>query len=127
MNNLKLDGDQVTQISGKVGKPQKDSPITIICCFHYFENHEQVWNNRSKLQGSVIRMSEDFPKEIVSKRNALSPFRFEDRWQKLLAFLVAEKLMIEGKAYTFDTLDTLPASKAGIKKITDNITAFYGS
>ncbi len=53
------------------------------------------------------------------------------RQQKLIAFHIAEKLMIEGKAYTFDTLDTLPASldmsKAGIKKVTDNITAFYGS
>ncbi len=39
--------------------------------------------------------------------------------------------MIEGKAYTFDTLDTLPASldmsKSSIKKVTDNSTAFYGS
>ncbi len=87
VNNLKLDGDQVTQIKlarcHRVGKYQKDSPRTIICRFHYFEDREQVWNNRSKLQGSVIRMSEDCPKEIVSKRNALSPFMFEARRQKL--------------------------------------------
>ncbi len=136
VNILKLDVDRFTQIKlvrcHGVGKPPKYSPRTIICRFHYFGDRVQVWKNRSKLQGSVIRMSEDFPKEIVSKRNALDPFMFETRRQKLKkAFLVDEKLIIEGKAYTFDTLDSLPASldmsKTGIKKVTDNITVFYGS
>ncbi len=105
-----------------MGKPPNDSPTTIICHLHYFGDREQVWTNRSKLQGSVIRMSEDFLIEIVLKRNALAPIKFETR---------QIKKHIEGKAYTFDILDTLPASldlsKAGIKKVTSNITAFYGS
>ncbi len=115
----------------KSGKAPIVSPRTIICHFHYFGDREQVCKNRSKLQGSVIRMFDNFPKDIVSKHNALTPIMFTDRLQKLKAFFVAEKLMIEVKAYTFDTLDTSPPSlymsKACTKKVTDNINAFYSS
>ncbi len=56
---------------------------------------------------------------------------FEARKQKLKAFLVAEKLIIGDKSYTIHTLNTLHTTldltKAGIVKVTDDITAFYGS
>ncbi len=47
------------------------------------------------------------------------------------SFLLAEKLIIENKTYTVNSLHTLPnslkMSNIGVKKITDKITAFYGS
>ncbi len=86
---------------------------------------------RSSLKGSNVRLSEDFPKEIVEKRSALAPIMIEARRQKMKAFLISDKLIIDVQTYTVDTLNTLIEklnfSKVGTKHITDNITAFYGS
>ncbi len=74
---------------------------------------------------------EDFPKEIINQRNALDPIMFEARRQNMKSFLVAEKLIIENKTYTVNSLHTLPnwlkILSIGVKKITDSITALYGS
>ncbi len=51
----------------RLGKPREGSYRTIIVCNHYFSDHESVWKKRLSLKGSNVRLSEDFPKEIVSK------------------------------------------------------------
>ncbi len=86
---------------------------------------------RTQLKGSDIRMMEDFPKVIINQKNAQAPIMFEARRQNMKSFLLAEKLIIENKTYTLNSLHTLPnslkMSNIGLKKITDNITPFYGS
>ncbi len=76
-------------------------------------------------------LSWDFPKEIVAQHNALIPIMFEAHKMNMRAFLVAEKLVIDNKSYTVNTLNTLPdslcTSEIGIRKVTNNITAIYGS
>ncbi len=86
---------------------------------------------RTQLKGSRIRLAEDLPQEIVAQRNALIPIMFEAHKMNMKAFLVAEKLVIDNKSYTVNTLNTLPdslcTSEIGTRKVTDKITAFYGS
>ncbi len=47
------------------------------------------------------------------------------------AFLVADRLIIDGRSYTVDTLKNLPEAldilRLGTSKISDSITAFFGS
>ncbi len=135
VEELKMDTHRASDIKimrcHKLGKPKKESVRTIICHFLYFGDREKVRKRGFELKNSNIRMSEDFPKNIVAQRNVLAPIMFEARKQKLKAFLVAEKLIIEDKSYTIHTLNTLPTTldltKVGIVKVTDDITAFYGS
>ncbi len=69
--------------------------------------------------------------EIVVQHNALIHIMFEAHKMNMKAFLIAENLVIDNKSYTVNTLNTLPdslcTSEIGIKKVTNNITAFYGS
>ncbi len=86
---------------------------------------------KTQLKCSRIRIAQDFPTEIVAQHNALIPIIFEACKMNMKAFLVAEKLVIDNKSYTVNTLNTLPdslcTSEIGIRKVTNNITAFYGS
>ena len=135
VENLKIDEPEAAQIKivrcHRMGKPKQGAIRTIICRFHYFGDKENVRKRGSELKNSEIRMSEDFPKEIIAQRNALAPIMFEARRMKMKAFLVAEKLIIDSKQYTVKTLNTLPEPlktlNVGVKKVADNITAFYGS
>jgi ribA/ribD-fused uncharacterized protein len=115
----------------RLGKPREGSCRTIIVRFHYFGDRDSIWKKRSSFKGSNVRLSEDFPKEIVAKRNALAPIMLEARKQKMKAFLISDKLIIEDQTYTVDSLNSLVEkfnfSKVGTKQVTDSITAFYGS
>jgi ribA/ribD-fused uncharacterized protein len=135
INNLKFSEEEVGKIKfvrcHRLGKPQENRRRTIICRFHYYGERMSVWKRRSSFKGSNIRVSEDFPKEVVARRNSLVPIMFEARNQKLKAYLVADKLTIEENTYTVDDLnklsDKFDFSKVGTKKVSENITAFYGS
>lgn len=104
----------------------------IICRFHFFGDRQEVWGKRSELpKGSKMKMHEDFPQDIISRRNVLMPIMLEARRQNKYANLVADRLVIDHVNYTIHTLDKLPPeldpSKFGTKKVNGNITAFFGA
>ncbi len=99
VEKLKMDTHRAFNIKiikcNRLGKPKKDSVRTIICCFHYFGDREEVRKRGFVLKNSNIRMSENFPKIIIAQRNALAPIMFEARKQKVKAFLVAENSLLK--------------------------------
>ena len=72
-DQLQLDGDFIKNIKfervHRLGKPRPDGskPRPIIAKFNWFKDREAVWNERRKLKGTLFRMSEDFPQEIIQK------------------------------------------------------------
>jgi FtsZ-binding cell division protein ZapB len=52
-------------------KPGKCRPI--IVKFSFYKTRDCIWRERTKLQGSNIFIAEDYPKEILEKRNVLCP------------------------------------------------------
>ncbi len=88
---------------------------SIVCRFHYFWDKQAVWEQRSKLAGKVFRLSEEFPREIISKRKRLAPIMFEAQRQGNKASMTVDKLNIDNKTYTVDTLETLPVSLDPLK------------
>ncbi len=103
----------------------------IICKFHFFGDRQEVWSKRSQLKGSDFIMQEDFSQEINAMRSQLAPIMFAARKLDMKSFLAADKHIINGQSYTVDTLkylsDSLDVPKLGTTKVTNNITAFYGS
>ena len=74
-----------------------------------------------------IYISHQFPKEIVEKRNILRPIMKKAKELKMKCTLVEDKLIIEGKAYYVDTLQTLPFDIADIStKMTDQYVFYAG-
>ncbi len=77
-------------------------------------------------------MHENFQQEIVAKRNQLATVIFAARRIEMKAFLVGDRLIIDGRSYTVDTLKELTISSRHSEawynyKINDSITAFFGS
>ncbi len=75
VQQLKIDIDDAAKIRivicHRLGPKKPDVCRTIICCFHYFADRESVWRKRSELKGTNIKLSEEFPKEVVVRRNAI--------------------------------------------------------
>ena len=84
-------------------------PRPIIMKFHYYPQRDLVWSKGSNLQGSNIRLREDFPAPIEKNRATLTPFLRAALRQKKKARLVRDRLIIDDKPYTIMDLHKLPA------------------
>ncbi len=82
----------------------------VIIKFDKFKDRQKVWGARSKLSGTKISLKENFSKETEAIRAKLTPVMNAARKQNKLAYLSVDKLWIDHKMYTIDTLDTLPDS-----------------
>ena len=89
--------------SGKRGRPRD-----IIVRFVRFPDREQIWAARNKLKNTDIIMKEDFPQEIDQRRAKLFPIQKAARAENKKAYMVVDKLFIDGRKYTIDNLNTLP-------------------
>ena len=135
VESLKMDQNTVEQMKivrcHRLGKPKAGLTRTMICRFHFFGDRQLIWKQRTNLKGSNLRMKEDFPKQIVARRNTLAPIMFEARRQQMNAHLVVDTLYIDNQPFTVNNLDALPEaldiSKLGSKKISDRMLAFYGA
>jgi ribA/ribD-fused uncharacterized protein len=105
----------------------RSDPKPIIVRFNWYQDRIAVWKCRAKLKGSNISMREDFPAEIIECRKTLYPVMKKAKELKKEAFLVADKLTIDGMVYTTSNLHTLPPTldpaALATKKI-GNVTAF---
>ena len=109
-------------------------PRAIIVKFHWYGDRDTVLQARSKLKGSKIFISEDFPKEIIERRKTLTPIMMAARRKDMRAFLVVDKLHTikdnRHNVYGIDKLNSLPPEldpNYVTTQQSDNVLAFFGS
>ena len=127
-----INGDQIKlQRCHRLGSKSQHSMKgrDIIARFLWFGDRQNVWNQRNKLQDTGIIMKEDFPAELEERRFKLYPIYKAAREMNKRASLIADKLYIEGKLFTVDTLNLLPLNlqprKLALRE-NDNSVLFYG-
>jgi ribA/ribD-fused uncharacterized protein len=104
-------------------------PRPIICKFNWYKDKERVFNNRSKLANSGVSVSEDFPAEMIDRRKTLYPFMQSARKIGKFSELQGDRLYIDGKTYTVNTLDRLPPGIDPANSAVNqygNVIAFFG-
>ena len=87
-----------------------DKPRSVIAKFHYYKDKDTVWLNRYKL-GSKIRVTQDFPSEVKQNRQILWPIYMAAKQSSEIksAQLRLDKLFINNRMFTVDTITQLPA------------------
>lgn len=105
-NEMKLDNIALDRCH-RMG-PRNKKPRSIIFKVHNFQDREKIWKARDQLKGKKIRISEDYPVEIKKRRDILVPIMRAAVFQKKMATVSYDRLIIDSKVYTCDTLDTLP-------------------
>lgn len=103
--------------------PGRTRPIIIK--FHHHQDRQCAWSNRK-------RLTEDFPREIQIRRQKLSRVLALTRTDPSIksAFMVEDRLVIDGVTYTVDTLHKLPPSirdKPTTTLTKDDITVFQSN
>ena len=113
----------------RIGKKIPEKPRPIIAKFHSFKDRNIVWTKRNELQGTSIWISEDYPQPIKANRRKLMPFFLAARKceQTNNVSLRLDKLEIDGKHYTVDSVNDIPSfihlnSKSTVT--TDEVTVF---
>ena len=78
--------------------------------FLSFKDRETVWNNKSKLRGTNIYVSEDFPPEITKERKILFPIFKKAQAMKDIqsAKLKVNKLYLNNREFSCKNLNELP-------------------
>ena len=111
-------------------KQEKDNR-PIIVKFLSFKDRQKVWQKRSTLAKQAVRIFEDYPIDVQAKRQKLWPiFKFAQglKTEFKNVSLSGDKLYLNGKLYTTNNLDKLPASlqpEKRAQKCTDETLVFY--
>ena len=96
----------------RLGYPKNDrrrKPRSIIIKFDWYGDRQKVWEQRKELHGRNLYVNEDFPKEIKKQRQTLTPIMHAAKKQGKKASLSVNRLVIESKSYTVESLKELPA------------------
>lgn len=80
------------------GAPVDGKVRNIVAKFTYFKDREMVRKQWKELEGSVFRVFEQFPQDVIQKRRKLVPQMKEARRQGKRAYLAYDTLYINGKA-----------------------------
>ena len=108
--------------------PGKRRPI--IAKFSFYEDRDNVWQNRTKLKNTNYWISEDFPQEIQRDRKILYPIlraaqnavkNPDSGIQKVS--LNVDKLILNGRTFTINDIDRLPVAINHIAENTDFLEA----
>ena len=95
----------------------------IIVQFESRNDRENVWKQRKYLKNTKIVLKEHFCKETENARRILFPYMKEAQSQGKRAFLIGNKLKIDGKLYS---TDSLPPFTPLCTKENDTHVYFYG-
>jgi len=100
VNNMPLCGVH------RLGKTQNERPRPIIVRFTCRADRDHVWSQRRPLAESNIRMGEDLPFHVREiRKNILVPaLKKAQKTEGVRAFIVADKLVINGRPYTFNKI-----------------------
>ncbi|VDI43777.1 Hypothetical predicted protein [Mytilus galloprovincialis] len=80
----------------KVGESR---PRPIVVKFSKYGDREMVRKSSKRLKGSDFGISPQYPQEVLAKRKKLIPVMLEKRKEKKTAYLVGDKLFVEGVLY----------------------------
>ena len=101
----------------RLGEYRRNQTRPVIARFHHFKDREVVWRSRKVIKAQQnVGISEDFHPEILARRKELYPildaaynyYNPEHPELKYLGKIVLDKLILNGKVYTVDTLCNLP-------------------
>ena len=103
----------------------------IIVRFQQFSDRERVWVNRYKLKQTSFYVAEDFPSVIASQRRQLFPVYKAAKDLPMYHRKVSmrgEKLILDGKQYTSQTVCNVPAQihPAKLAQRTNNDVLVFG-
>ena len=92
------------------GPKRRDHNRPIIVKFDWFGDIKKILAKRPVLKTKTPQLfiTQDWPKEIEDRRRTLLPFMHQAHEARLKAWLIFDKLIVEGKSYTVDNIDTLP-------------------
>lgn len=111
-NKLQIPNSQSIHLEKayRMGQRQKGKTRPILARFSNCKDRDTVWSKRGNLKNfKTIWMSEDFPQEINEKRKVFYPIiRAAQRKKDKTVSLKLDKLVIKGKAYTVDMMESLP-------------------
>ncbi len=110
--------------------PHSTRSRIVIFKLHWFKDREVIWSKKSELKNTNIWLKEDFPTEINRRHSALLPIFHEARKLNKTGSLRVDRLVLEGKTYTADTLSQLPNDLQPAKLATrteNGVTAFFRS
>ncbi len=88
----------------------KGGPRPIIARFLFYPDREKIWSMRSNLKGTQYIIKEDFPADTERKRRSLYPVLRRAKDLKKKASMKNDKLVIDGTAYTVDTVGGIAES-----------------
>ena len=93
------------------GVYKKNQTRDIIIHLHWYPDKAKIMENKKNLPAGIF-VNDDHPPEIVQRRKKLYPVyqkaRNMDKY-KTKVRLVTDKLVIDGRVYTVDNLEALPA------------------
>ena len=109
MNIVNADEIKFERVHRKPFKAD-NKPRTIIAKFCYYKQREEVWRARTKLSKSKLWISEDYTPEVAQARRILFPiYRLASVQPGVTSTaLTQNKMYINGKMYTVETLSQLP-------------------
>lgn len=99
--NLKIENPKMKikiEKAQRLGKTKIgiNRPRPIVVKFTQFSDREMVRKVSSRLKGTNYGISPQFPLEILAKRKKLIPVMLEKRKEKKAAFMVGDKLYVDG-------------------------------
>ena len=115
LHRAEIDLDPLSIVrTHRLGKFRKGASTPIIIRFHHYKDKMFILKSSRQIQESCsveLRITEDFPKEVLDNRKILLPIY--DTARKMCPAntkvnLVADKLFIGGKSFDVNNLDELP-------------------
>ena len=130
IDDLDLDGDDIV-ISHCHRLPKRHNQHTrdIIARFTCYSDRLNILHSAKKLKGHepAIYINEQFPPEIEKRRSILRPIMKQAHIYKRKASLSQDKLVIDGRVFTVDTISSVPFDTASMDTITtDDYVYFNG-
>ena len=135
LSGMKIQNAQEIRIvrCHRLGPKSNNHPRPIIFKLHWFGDRTRIWEARRELksfEGGKIFLAENFPPEIEKRRKILHPIMKAARSAEVRAFMSVDRLVVAGKSYTVDNLDSLPPKLDPKRLFTptkNNVTAFFSS
>jgi ribA/ribD-fused uncharacterized protein len=110
-------------------KPRGPRPILVK--LNTIADRNKIWENKTKLKGKKTFISEDLPKATEKRRAQMYPIlkraKKMEKYKKG-AYMLGDKLVIEQRKYTVDTIRELPDDLNPWETATetiDNLTFFF--
>ena len=102
--NLKVENAKTTiqiEKAYRLGKLQigAPKPRPIVVTFSKLSDREMIRSISSRLKNSKFGISPQYPKEVLDRRKKLIPIMFKERKNKKSAYLVGDKLYVEGELW----------------------------